>query len=582
VTEQKATPQWLQAFGKLRMCVDRLPPPGQRTHFAKLAVQENPHNRPRLQSPRLGVTPLEMALVTAKKWPAGRKITVGFLERNPQREQLIRQTAPQWSQFCSLTFEFVNSPQQADCRITFSAPGAWSYIGTDILGIPKNQATMNFNFIDEGTVLHEFGHCLDGDTLIDCPRDLEKYPRGIPIRELVGQTPWVYAWQDGRVVVRKASRVWLSKRMVPTVRVRLCTDYATQQHARFLPPLELVGTPDHPVLLADGVTWKPLGDLQPGDRLCSIYRSSHRNRNCHRTRLTWTGLSGRVMEHILVCEEVNGPRVGSEYVAHHVNGNPLNQGVDNLEWLTRADHNREHHAGKAVSDEARERMSASAVRRGISEETQAKMLSARLDHYRKHPQSSATRGKRSESLRAFHDKKRAANHVVLSVEKSENRDVYDMTVPGAANFFANGVCVHNCIGCIHEHQHPQEGIPWNRQKVYQYYAGPPNYWSQQMVDENIFQKYSATITQFSNYDTSSIMHYPVDPALTDGNFKVGWNRQLSDTDKNFIGQMYPKDGGQGGGDGTGTPTQPAGQVAVPASGSYRFVTVNGQKAIVFG
>src|SRR5262245_36982541 len=41
--------------------------------------------------------------------------------------------------------------------------------------------------------------CLAGDTLIDCPRDLEKYPKGIPIKDLVGQQPWVYAWQDGRI-----------------------------------------------------------------------------------------------------------------------------------------------------------------------------------------------------------------------------------------------------------------------------------------------------------------------------------------------------------------------------------------------
>src|SRR6266536_5380896 len=30
-------------------------------------------------------------------------------------------------------------------------------------------------------------NCLSGNTLVDCPRDLKKYPKGIPIKELVGK-----------------------------------------------------------------------------------------------------------------------------------------------------------------------------------------------------------------------------------------------------------------------------------------------------------------------------------------------------------------------------------------------------------
>src|SRR5262249_28640080 len=36
--------------------------------------------------------------------------------------------------------------------------------------------------------------CLTGDTLIDCPRDLSKYPDGIPIKNLVGKQFYTYAW----------------------------------------------------------------------------------------------------------------------------------------------------------------------------------------------------------------------------------------------------------------------------------------------------------------------------------------------------------------------------------------------------
>lgn len=99
----------------------------------------------------------------------------------------------------------------------------------------------------------------------------------------------------------------------------------------------------------------------------------------------------------------------------------------------------------------------------------------------------------------------------------------------------------HALGCIHEHQHPQAGIPWDKDAVYRYYMGPPNNWTRAQVDVNIFQKYAADQTQFSAFDRSSIMLYPIDNSLTLGDYEVGWNKQLSGTDKSFIGACYPRD-----------------------------------------
>ena len=99
----------------------------------------------------------------------------------------------------------------------------------------------------------------------------------------------------------------------------------------------------------------------------------------------------------------------------------------------------------------------------------------------------------------------------------------------------------HALGCIHEHQHPEAGIPWDKEAVYRYYQGPPNNWSRSMVDTNLFQRYGASQTQFSRFDEKSIMLYPVDNSLTIGNYEVGWNQKLSDTDKEFIGVCYPFD-----------------------------------------
>jgi hypothetical protein len=99
----------------------------------------------------------------------------------------------------------------------------------------------------------------------------------------------------------------------------------------------------------------------------------------------------------------------------------------------------------------------------------------------------------------------------------------------------------HALGCIHEHQHPEAGIPWDKEAVYRYYQGPPNNWTRAQVDTNLFQRYSADITQFSAFDRKSIMLYPVDNALTIGDYEIGWNTALSDTDKEFIGVAYPFD-----------------------------------------
>lgn len=97
----------------------------------------------------------------------------------------------------------------------------------------------------------------------------------------------------------------------------------------------------------------------------------------------------------------------------------------------------------------------------------------------------------------------------------------------------------HALGCIHEHQHPENGIPWNRDAVISYYMGPPNKWSKDEIETNIFKQYSKSATNFSEFDLKSIMLYPIPKEHTLGGFEVGWNTELSETDKKFIGQIYP-------------------------------------------
>jgi hypothetical protein len=283
---------WFKKFGRVRMCVDRVVPTTHALKFAKIAVKENPDNEPEFLNRPLGVIhPLRIALVTGKKWQDGRTIKIGFMDGTQQQRDFVKKVSVRWLDYADLAFAFGDA-NDAEVRISFSQPGSWSFIGTDCLGIPKNQPTMNFGWQDEATVLHEFGHM---------------------------------------------------------------------------------------------------------------------------------------------------------------------------------------------------------------------------------------------------------------------------------------------AGALHEHQHPQAVIPWNKAVVYQYFAGPPNNWDRQTVDVNIFQKYSATLTNFSAYDRTSIMHYPVDPALTNGQYSVGWNKDLSQLDKSFMASSYPKDSGPTAGGG-GQPSNPI----LPGSGTFRFTTVEGKPALIFG
>lgn len=94
----------------------------------------------------------------SKLWPNGSILDIGFLGGTSDQHDMVRSIAPQWTNYANLTFNFVNTAN-AQIRISFEDDGAWSFVGTDALGI-ANQATMNFGWLDESVILHEFGHMI--------------------------------------------------------------------------------------------------------------------------------------------------------------------------------------------------------------------------------------------------------------------------------------------------------------------------------------------------------------------------------------------------------------------------------------
>ncbi len=99
----------------------------------------------------------------------------------------------------------------------------------------------------------------------------------------------------------------------------------------------------------------------------------------------------------------------------------------------------------------------------------------------------------------------------------------------------------HALGLIHEHQNPGgKGINWDKDAVYKALSGPPNNWPRETIDHNMFERYSKTITNYTDVDPKSIMMYWIPPQWTTDHQSYGENVfDLSETDKDFVKKQYP-------------------------------------------
>ena len=133
------------------VCLPKRLPRSQWVSAAKIATEINPLNHPpinRLMLVNKGFAPTKMSLsvLTTKYWGnKGVKLTVGFMD-NPSAalRSRILQHMNAWNKTANITF--VQSNTDPDVRIArVPDDGYWSYLGTDIRSIPKNEPTMNLD-----------------------------------------------------------------------------------------------------------------------------------------------------------------------------------------------------------------------------------------------------------------------------------------------------------------------------------------------------------------------------------------------------------------------------------------------------
>ncbi|MGH3768517.1 MAG: M12 family metallopeptidase [Pseudonocardiaceae bacterium] len=156
------------------VCAPKALPARLLVQAAQTATRVNPVNAPFL-GPLASVAgdlrivePQHIAVLTSKYWGAtARQLTVSFMDTTPAdvRARIISHMNAWTKTGC---ISFVETGGVGQVRISMSNDGYWSYLGTDILHIPKNRQTMNLQGFTMKTpeseyhrvIRHETGHTL--------------------------------------------------------------------------------------------------------------------------------------------------------------------------------------------------------------------------------------------------------------------------------------------------------------------------------------------------------------------------------------------------------------------------------------
>lgn len=155
------------------VCTIKTLPEHERIAAAAQAIEINPANAPArhlMQSaPADFLTPDRLSFLVDKRWgPDGVRLSVSFLDdAPPDLRAKILSHMNAWGSFANVQFNEVATGGKV--RISrVAGSGYWSYLGTDILRIPANEATMNLDSFSMATadaefyrvVRHETGHTL--------------------------------------------------------------------------------------------------------------------------------------------------------------------------------------------------------------------------------------------------------------------------------------------------------------------------------------------------------------------------------------------------------------------------------------
>jgi hypothetical protein len=307
--------------------------------------------------------------------------------------------------------------------------------------------------------------CITGDALLEMPRDLVKYPKGIPLKKLAGKGPLkVYSFNKEKQLLElkdcdgvefvKNDDVW---------RIEL-TNGKT-----------ITATKDHPFLLMNG-KYKQLKDLfwtnhKYGGRIengrvfkdgkyhytdrLRLFTRPNKINNDNFLKIDYSSITktsstyNKLMsEHRFIMQQLGGD-INNKYV-HHIDGNHFNNNPDNLKILTCSEHHYEHNMEKYHFGEDNKYCEAT----GYSTKKKSKLvngselfkeaMSIKRTNYCKsnfEVLSSLAKNRENNNVNANHIK---FGGIIKSIKYIGKRDVYDVVnVRDNHNFIVNGCVVSN-------------------------------------------------------------------------------------------------------------------------------------------
>lgn len=233
--------------------------------------------------------------------------------------------------------------------------------------------------------------CLVGDTKV------QTVEGEIAIKDLVGKKPYVYCMNEkGELDIKQASKVWLTRKNANLVKVT---------HSRG----DIICTPEHKIYTKNR-GWVEAHQLKPKDKLIGLNRCMKDEKHC---AVALRGQAKYIPEHRFILgkfQNIEGLNV------HHLNGNPLDNRLSNLEALTHSQHSKLTNTGRQIE------VKRDSKGRYVEKEVKSKRETLEVN-----------------------SKNRSKSWNVISVEFLDyTEDVYDMTVEEHHNFVANGIIVHNC------------------------------------------------------------------------------------------------------------------------------------------
>ena len=147
----------------------------------------------------------------------------------------------------------------------------------------------------------------------------------------------VYCYDaEGCLQLKRVKNVWL------TGKDRQCVDIMWQSSGKG-DIGHLICTPEHLILKKDG-SWARADSLQRYDKLAHLRRVP--DASTHRPHLYgWNGIATR--EQDVVKYSIFGCTDSSSYVVHHIDEDPNNNAISNLQLLPTAQHSRQHSLARA-------------------------------------------------------------------------------------------------------------------------------------------------------------------------------------------------------------------------------------------